>query len=248
MVELIHGGELDLRENTCNNKRNVCYVDENFFKNWTPEMAYVLGFFAADGCLTVNHKRGNKYIEFTSTDYDIIEKIKTALKSDHKIGIRLGKKNCKTAYRLQIGSKEIFDDLIALGFTPTKSLVMKFPIIPTRYLAHFVRGYFDGDGHSNFCRFYRKDRLTYGKFLQSGFTSGSKIFLEKLQLILKENINLKLGTLYSHSGFRLNYSSKDSKKLFDFIYKDCSNTIYLARKYLKFKNEIEKFWGCSSVG
>jgi len=37
--------------------------NENFFKKWTPEMAYVLGFFAADGSM-VKNKRGACFIEF----------------------------------------------------------------------------------------------------------------------------------------------------------------------------------------
>lgn len=41
--------------------------NEKFFERWTPDMAYVLGFFAADGTLTVG-KRGNCYIELTSCD------------------------------------------------------------------------------------------------------------------------------------------------------------------------------------
>ena len=61
-------------------------------------MAYVLGFFAADGCLTINRKRGNKYIEFVSTDKDIIEKIRYCLQSGHKIGLKVEKSNCKKVY------------------------------------------------------------------------------------------------------------------------------------------------------
>ena len=49
--------------------------NEDFFKKWTPEMAYVLGFFTADGNM-IKNKRGSHFIEFYSTDRDIIEKIK----------------------------------------------------------------------------------------------------------------------------------------------------------------------------
>ena len=53
-------------------------VQHDFFKKWSSEMAYVLGFFAADGNLTIG-KRGNYYLEFNSTDKDIIEKIRSFL-------------------------------------------------------------------------------------------------------------------------------------------------------------------------
>ena len=61
--------------------------NENFFKTWIPQMAYVLGFFAADGNLTLG-KRGNHFIEFTSCDKEIIEKIREAMGCTHKISIR----------------------------------------------------------------------------------------------------------------------------------------------------------------
>ena len=58
--------------------------NENFFKKWTSEMAYVLGFFCADGNLTIG-KRNNHYIEFTNCDKYILGKIRKALKSNHRI-------------------------------------------------------------------------------------------------------------------------------------------------------------------
>lgn len=49
--------------------------NENFFKKWTTEMAYVLGFVAADGCLTET-KRGTHFLDLQSIDKELIEKIK----------------------------------------------------------------------------------------------------------------------------------------------------------------------------
>jgi hypothetical protein len=45
--------------------------NENFFKNWTPEMAYVLGFFTADGSM-IRNKRGAHFIEFQITDKNLL--------------------------------------------------------------------------------------------------------------------------------------------------------------------------------
>ena len=42
-------------------------VNHQFFHKWNPTMAYVLGYFAADGCM-IKNKRGAHYIEFTSID------------------------------------------------------------------------------------------------------------------------------------------------------------------------------------
>lgn len=67
--------------------KNLSGLNVDFFKKWSAEMAYVLGYFAADGCMFVN-PRGSRYISFSSTDREILEKIKRMLKSKHKIALR----------------------------------------------------------------------------------------------------------------------------------------------------------------
>ena len=50
-------------------------------------MAYVLGFFAADGNM-IKNKRGAHFIEFQITDKNLLEKIRELLGSNQKIAIR----------------------------------------------------------------------------------------------------------------------------------------------------------------
>ncbi len=50
-------------------------------------MAYVLGFFAADGTM-IKNKRGAHFIEFDITDKEILLKIRKTLGSNHKISVR----------------------------------------------------------------------------------------------------------------------------------------------------------------
>ena len=60
-------------------------INRDFFKAWTPEMAYVLGFIAADGSLEdASYLRG-KYLRICSSDINILEKIKAVMNSEHKI-------------------------------------------------------------------------------------------------------------------------------------------------------------------
>ena len=239
---------MDNRKIWSEKKTNVYYIDEDFFRKWSPEMAYVLGFFAADGCLTINRKRGNKYIEFVSTDYEIIDKIRSTLKSKHMISARRRGVNHLISYRLQIGSKKIYHDLEDLGFMPNKSKILKFPHVPIVYLSHFIRGYFDGDGHCLFGKYQRKNRPSPTKIVFSGFSSGSNKFLQKLQVVLKRYAGITGGSLcFSHNCFRLSFASADSEKLYNFIYTDIGQSLYLSRKYIKFQQALNK-WGRSSVG
>ena len=60
-------------------------------------MAYLLGFFAADGYITLN-KRGANFWCIEITDKDLLYKIKDTIESEHKISERIGKGNNKDQY------------------------------------------------------------------------------------------------------------------------------------------------------
>ena len=202
-------------------------------------MAYVLGFFAADGNM-VKHKNGGHYIDFAITDLDLLIAIKDALKSNNKISIRMrnGNELWKTIYRLQIGSKTMYNDLELLGFTPNKSLTIKFPSVPEMYLADFIRGYFDGDGCVHFGKYLPKDRRKVKLQLSVHFTSGSKEFLESLWKNLKQVISGGHITR-KERGYELVFGQYDSIALFHFMY-DNSSELFLRRKYEKFQSAFKE--------
>jgi intein-encoded DNA endonuclease-like protein len=204
--------------------------NEDFFKTWTSSMAYVLGFFAADGAMTKG-KRGNCYIEFTSADKDLLFEIRKALGSNHKIGGG-GRNGTVSYYRLQIGSRVMFDDLVSLGFTRRKSLRMNMPSVPKELLGDFVRGYFDGDGNV-WAGLNHTNRSHSEITLMTVFTSGSRGFLSSLRKRLFREIGI-LGSLKSDDKtFRLQYSILPSLFLYEFMYNNA--TLYLARKKVIFE-------------
>jgi len=114
-------------------------VNRQFFSAWNPDMAYVFGFWFADGWMSQPDK--DLCITFTSADLEHLQTIQSLMESEHKIYSRIGK-----CYDLTIGSKQLWHDLYRLGGTPAKSLVAEMPTVPKEYLRHFVRGYVDGDG------------------------------------------------------------------------------------------------------
>jgi intein-encoded DNA endonuclease-like protein len=211
--------------------------NENFFKKWSSEMAYVLGFFAADGCMIKNN-RGAHFIEFQITDKDLLVKIKKLPNSNNKISVRERDKKWKTAYRLQVGSRRMFYDLLSLGMTPRKSKSMKMPEVPKKYFNHFVRGYFDGDGNVYANKYQRKNREKMSVTLLAGFTCGSKIFLKELHKKLRHLAKISGGTLYDVNGYsRLYYSVNDSCRLYNFMY-NAEGRLFLKRK----KEVFEKYF------
>lgn len=229
-------------------------LNHDFFKVWTPEMAYVLGYFAADGSMLIN-RRGSCFIEFTSTDRILLEHIQRVTSSSHVISAR-PKRNeyWKIQHRLQIGSKEWFGDLHALGFTQGKSNTLSFPIIPKPLLGSFVRGYFDGDGCVYFSELKFRDRLKKRWILQTLFTSGSRRFLESLwEAIGSEGV--KGGSIRTKTrGFELLLSHNDSLALYRLLYHTApTSDLFLPRKREKLERAIEvlaldKKCGRSSTG
>jgi len=214
-------------------------VNKKFFKKWKPEMAYILGFFSADGSIRVN-SRGSHYIDIQCTDKKIIYYIKKTLDAEHKIKERIRGGNENNLYRIQIGSKEMCDDLRKLGFSEQKTCNMVFPNIPKKYIGDFIRGYFDGDGNV-WVDIIHKERKTKLLAIKTAFTSCSKLFLEQLKEKLYQMKGTK-GSIIQCKGkncFRLQYSIYDSLKLYDFMYNKSCSSFYLKRKkkvFDKYKN------------
>lgn len=62
-----------------------CYnCNLDFFKKWSNEMAYVLGFLYADGnIIDASVSSRTQYIKFSNNKKEIIEKIRLVLKAKH---------------------------------------------------------------------------------------------------------------------------------------------------------------------
>ena len=206
-------------------------VNKDFFKSWTPEMAYVLGFFFADGTITKN-KNGGCYFVIQISDKLLLENIRKVLNSEHKIAKRIHLKYESVFYRLQIGLKELIYDLKQLGAVQNKANRMKFPKVPEEYMGSFVRGYFDGDGNV-WSGYIHKKRAVQRLTLLTAFTSCSGSFLTDLQSKCMVG-GMGEGSLFkikNSNAFRLQYSAKDSIILFNLMYgKPVSNGLFLERK------------------
>jgi len=208
-------------------------------------MAYVLGFLYADGDVEdADISSRTQYIKFANKDREIIEKIKTLLESEHPIHFRpphtsLDKNGhiyrSSRSFYLRIGSKRMFADLRKFGLIPNKSKVLKFPSLPLKYLSHFLRGYFDGDG-TIYLEQRRgiKQKLIF-KRANTIFSCGSRIFLKDLSNILGRVLNVRKAKIYKgHGDFQIAYFTRDSVKIFKFMYKNSSG-LFLKRKFNNFK-------------
>ena len=191
-------------------------LNENFFDSWTSEMAYVLGFWFADGYM---RKEKSYRVTFSGKDRDIFVQILQALKSNHPIRLT-EKDNC---HFISLCSKKLYEDLSKLGGLRCKSKIISFPYVPKRFLPDFIRGYFDGDGSVFFVKYVRTKDKRPTKELRTNFTSGSRDFLDELMKVLHNEINLplkKLGVFNNGSSLKLGYGMKDSDTLLRYMYYD----------------------------
>jgi hypothetical protein len=146
--------------------------------------------------------------------------------------------------KITIRSNKIVKDIIRLGGKERKSLDVKFPHIPKKYLPDFIRGLWDGDGTV----FYRrqKDKKMHGG---ASITSGSFDFVKKMRLAIVQNICGIHGNIYKkhvYAGdkiffekryknstyYCLYFSVNNARRLRDFIYKN--SELKLLRKYRGF--------------
>lgn len=201
-------------------------------------MAYVLGFFCADGSMYKN-KRGSCFITFEITDKDLLKKIKNSLGAGQKLSLRKHlNKNQNPAWRIQIGSKRIFKQLLNLGITSKKARRVRIPAVPKKYFSDFVRGYFDGDGNVQFGNYIKRGRKKPTSILFVRFASASRGMLKDIDDRLHKYAEMRQKNVYRNSGaWRLDFSTKDSVRFYKFAY-GSKTRLFLERKKLIFEKFI----------
>jgi hypothetical protein len=106
-------------------------------------MAYILGYWWADGCMRVKPGNGAHEIELSGNDLDHLHTIARTIGGNYALRRVSARHEC---HAIAFCSKQMYHDLLALGGTPRKSKTIGFPDVPPDLLPHFVRGVVDGDG------------------------------------------------------------------------------------------------------
>ena len=218
--------------------------NENFFKKWSAEMAYVLGLTYTDGNLHIRKaKSGYEFgvLTFAQKENELVEKFLKLMECDATIRFRerreLDNTTAGELYYFSIGNNDIANDLIRLGITPNKSLDMQFPEIPEEFLRHFVRGLFDGDGSVY---------MDYGKYVRILLLSGSYSFIETLNKKLC-NSGFPLRKIYGgyqhqKNAHYIRYGTEHVLDFFKFIYKDVPDIMYYSRKHQIFLDYFDRIF------
>ena len=223
-----------LKKTSCKMNGHNCGKNSqnNYFEKInTADKAYYLGLIFADGNIRIDsriNKGVSKIFQIMLTEEDkyILERFNKYANFNTKL-IQYHKEDNKARYGLTINSSKIYDDLMNLGITPRKSKegISFIPKLCKKYIPHFIRGYFDGDGIA------KKEGYI-------GFCGDFKILKFIKETLMKE-CNVKDNTITFNKANNIYYiqwgSEKDIQSIFKYLYHD-KKDLYLNRKYIKIKN------------
>jgi hypothetical protein len=209
-------------------KRVNNFNDDYFETIDTEDKAYFLGLLFADG--NIYTARNRVQITLANEDAYILQTFAKAIGYTGKMYIDREKYS-----KLILPSKKMCEDLTKLGCTPNKSLTLEFPTeVPNELLHHFIRGYFDGDGHIS------KNKKLVNPYYHINITSTIE-FITVLKDILLNNC-IETGNIYKRykdnevSAHQVYIINKSARKFIQYLYSGA--TIYLTRKQKVYENPV----------
>lgn len=196
-------------------------VNNNFFEVWSPELAYIIGLFIADGYISDYENCGKKNVVFSNNviDIDMIEKIANVVGYKNRI-LKFKSGMC----RIQLSGNFVWKFFKDLGFDNHKTTTSKIPeqLLNAQELhPHLIRGIFDGDGSVSI----RNRKMG---IYPSVNIVGTYAVIEFVSSVY---------TFYNSKGphknvYRINYEGKNAVQFMNHIYN--TSSIHMNRKYDKF--------------
>lgn len=205
-------------------------VNDDYFDNESSNMAYILGFLAADGTVA---KNGNRIkIGLSSVDRKFLELIKEELGAESNI-LDYETSNGYMVSEFSFTSQKIKQKLTEYNIVPGKTETFTFPTnLSKKYWIDFIRGYFDGDGSVG----------TAGpSAIRWQICSHRPQVLETIVEFLFEEYGVpKVSVQKNKHGnsflYTIQYSNNSTRKIFQILY--TPNSLYLPRKFEKFKSIV----------
>ena len=221
-------------------------IRHDFFRVIETEIqAYLLGFIMSDG--SVNEERHTLSININKQDAEIFELfkvispdayIKEQKSYESKALVRGNSVKNDGSIRLQIASVILLEDLKKYGIVERKTYNQLFlPKISENLIRHFIRGYFDGDGHITYSvkePNANNREINYRVTCNFGISAKTNnLLLEIQKWFAEKDINVNLNYIKRDDMYRLSVGARQTiKNIFNLLYNDSFN--YLSRKFNKF--------------
>lgn len=195
-----------------------------------PDLWYIIGYFAADGSLSID----GRHLNITSKDEEHLFLIKQALNLKSKIGKKYRSvEKIKDYFQLQFSDVRFYKFLQSIGFTTKKSMTLGQIGVDEEHFGDFLRGVIDGDGSisSWIHKTNRRQQWSLRIF------SGSLEFINWLQAEINTIYQIE-GKIYTkkhknriNSIHLIKFGKKAATEILKQVYyKSC---LSLKRKYLK---------------
>lgn len=218
----LHKAGVVLRPGSESHRRHQ--MDFTFFERIDSHAkAQVLGFIAADGCIS---PRNNVIkVAIAHEDHAYLEWMKGVIGYTGDVRVYPARRpNEQPLSWLNLCSPKMVTDITALGCGPRKSLTLDFPTsaqVPDEFLASYMLGYFEGDGSLSsvrrtnrpspeyilticgteaFCRRYGE---VLGMQTGVGVTTDPRSRIHMLRLNGNRQIKRAMDFLYSHATYTL---------------------------------------------
>jgi DNA-binding transcriptional regulator WhiA len=226
-----------IRKYELQNKRDIqpnrkYSLNEEYFKHIdTEKKAYWYGFFMADGCMY--HSKTSYDIQFTLALKDLshLEKFSNDIQAEQKPEVK--EQGGKNVAFYRISSKKMYNDLIQYGASQRKTGKETIPLIDKKFISHFIRGFFDGDGS-----FY----IDEDNYITCAFviTCSNKSFIDELYNHFNNLFGIEFNVIYQNGAYSMRTTSKEKcYKIYKYIYDN--PTVYLDRKYKLIKQYISEY-------
>lgn len=202
-------------------------LNDNAFSTVNEFSAYWIGFILADG----NVRRNKLTVHLSNVDVIHLKKLKSFLKSSHKITINEDNEDCTYS----VTSKKLLKDLSRFGIIPNKTYTDLKSLNEelTPFMSHFIRGYFDGDGTLHINMNGTPNNTYFGIY------SNSKTFLLNIKEFIENELDLKLGLYPSRDLYVIRKNGGQYvTKIMEYLYKGSLEEIRLDRKYNKYKTGL----------
>lgn len=220
------------------NENRAYSKNEFFFKKENSNMAWLLGFLAADG--NVSKDKNIIKIALAEKDREILEKIKKLVDIENPISEYTNSKGYDVV-SLSWSSKQHKKDLNKYGIIPNKTYKISPPYqLNKKYWIDYIRGYFDGDGSISLIK--NPNERGNGN-LRWQICSVKKDFLVWIVDFLYEEYEIPKVNVHCDNNritplYYFQYSSSATRKIYSILYTD--NSIFLKRKKLHFEEILKK--------
>lgn len=196
----------------------------------TPEKAYWLGFFYADGYLM---SQGNSFgCALQEQDKDHLIKFLKFLNVD-PLENCLKYQNNTHSYRWILTRQSTYQDLLNLGFIVDKSQENNLNVwnnIPIQYKKPFILGLWDGDGSFS---------ITPKGMRLANFISNNDLLIEEINNYINSNLGENFSLMHHRTSGdpypRIRFAQDKAKIFGDWLYSE-NYPFVLTRKYECYKN------------